>query len=254
MSVHALEQSWLRVRRLAEKYPDEWEGQDLVGEDPLRVFAGEQAPRRVLVVTKAPALRRWERTDWPAGLVVVAAVGMLTRAQAAVLGRLASVTSAPIAFVGDADPMALHTYLCLRVYLGAQRVRFCGICDAVLDSIGDDKVQPESLETLELSAFDQAHLRVVETLVKPERVLGPRVSAVLRTGKKIEIEALSFRTGLIPALFKAALKLSQVGIGGRISGRDRGTGIGRPCRVRKPVKGKRDVVTFVTLSRFGVGH
>jgi len=207
--VRALEQSWLRVRRLAERHPGDWEGQDLVGEAPLRVFVGERAPRRVLVVTKEAVLRRWERPDWPAGLVVVVACGMLTRAQAGVLGGLAGDTSVPIAFVGDADPMGLHTFLCLRGHLGAQRVRFCGICDAVLDIIGDKRAQPESLETLKLSAFDQAHLRVVATLAKLDQVLGPRVSAVLRNGKKIEIEALGFRADLmIPALFKAALKLA----------------------------------------------
>ncbi len=209
MGPRALEQSWLRVRRLAEQHPKDWEGQDLVGDAPLRVFAGARAPRRVLVVTKEAPIVRWDRSDWPAGLVVVVAAGMLTRAQAAILGQLAADTSVPIAFVGDADPMDLHTYLCLRVHLGAQRVRFCGISDAVFDIIGDEQVQPDSLSTREFSAFDQAHMRVVETLVKPERVLGPRVSAVLGNGRKLEIEALSFRADLTPALFKAALKLTR---------------------------------------------
>jgi hypothetical protein len=33
---------------------------------------------------------------------------------------------------------------------------------------------------------------MVEGLAKPERVLGPRVSAVLRNGKTIQIEAVGF--------------------------------------------------------------
>jgi hypothetical protein len=45
-------------------------------------------------------------------------------------------------------------------------------------------------------------------LAKPERVLGPHVSAVLRNGKTIQIEALGFRAGLVPALFRAALKVA----------------------------------------------
>ena len=140
--------------------------------------------------------------------MLVAASGIVTRPQAAILEKLASDKSAPIAFVGDADPMGLHTYASLRGHLGAQRVRFAGICDAVLDTIGDDDVQPDRLNTLEFSAFERAHLRVVEGLAKPERVLGPHVSAVLRNGKTIQIEALSFRAGLAPALFKAALKVA----------------------------------------------
>jgi hypothetical protein len=208
MGTRALEQSWQQVRRLAERYPDDWLGQDLVGDAPLRIFAGAGVPRRVLVVTKQPALIRWPKSDWPSGLVLVAASGIVTRPQAAILEKLASDKSAPIAFVGDADPMGLHTYASLRGHLGAQRVRFAGICDAVLDTIGDDDVQPDRLNTLEFSAFERAHLRVVEGLAKPERVLGPRVSAVLRSGKTIQIEALSFRAGLVPALFEAALKVA----------------------------------------------
>jgi DNA topoisomerase VI subunit A len=206
-----VERSWSRVRQLAERHPDQWEGQDLVGEAPLRVFVGQRAARRVLVVTKEAALRRWNRSDWPVGLLVVVASGMITRAQAAVLAELAIDRSLPIAFVGDADPMSLHTYLSLRAHLGARRVRFGGICDEVLDIIGDEKAQPDSLGTLELSVFDQAHLRVVATMVKPQQVLGPRVAAVLRSGKKIEIEALSFRADLTPALFNAALRLASAG-------------------------------------------
>jgi DNA topoisomerase VI subunit A len=208
MGTRALEQSWLEVRRLAEQHPDDWEGQDLEGDAPLRIFAGSRAPRRVLVVTKEAVLKRWPKSDWPGGLVVVVASGIVTRPQAAVLEKLASDRSVPIAFVGDADPMGLHTYASLRGHLGAQRVRFCGICDAALDAIGDENVQPDRLTTLELSALDHTQLRVVEGLAKPERVLGPRVSAVLRNGKKIEIEALSFRADLTPALFRAALKVA----------------------------------------------
>ena len=70
-------------------------------------------------------------------------------------------------------------------------------------------MQPDRLNTLESSAFERAHLRVVEGLVKPERVLGPRVSAVLRNGRTIQIEALSFRPDIAPALFKAALKVAR---------------------------------------------
>lgn len=210
MTVRAMEQSWLRVRRLAERYPDEWGGEDLVGEDSLQVFAGVRPPRRVLVVTSEAAVKRWERTDWPADLAVVVVAGRLTRAQAAVLGGLAPDTSAPIAFIGNASPMGLHTYLSLRVYLGAQRVRFCGICDAVLDMIGDDKAQPDTLSTWKFSAFDRAHLRIVASLARPEQVLGPRVAAVLGSGRTIPIAAISFRADLIPALFRAALKLARV--------------------------------------------
>lgn len=207
--VQALERSWLRVRRLAERYPDQWGGEDLLGEDPLRVFAGARNPRRVLVATSEAALKRWERSEWPPGLVVVVAAGMLSHAQASVIGGLATKSSVPIAFVGDAGPMGLHTYLSLRGHLGARRVRFCGLCDAVLEMLGRDGPQPENLTTWEFSPFDRAHLRVVASLAKPEQVLGPRVAAIVGSGRTIPVAALSFRAGLIPALFKTALKLAS---------------------------------------------
>jgi hypothetical protein len=208
MGTRTLEQSWQQVRRLAEQHADDWDGQDLVGDAPLQIYAGSGVPRRVLVVTKEAPLKRWPKSDWPSGLVLVVASGIVTRPQAAILEKLASDRSVPIAFVGDADPMGLHTYVSLRGHLGARRVRFTGICDTVLDTIGGDDVQPDRLETLEFSALDRAHLRVVEGLAKPERVLGPHVSAVLRKGRKIEIWALSFRPNIASALFKAALKVA----------------------------------------------
>src|SRR5437870_4285176 len=182
MGTRALEQSWQQVRRLAERHPDDWLGQDLVGDAPLRIFAGAGVPRRVLVVTKEAPLRRWPKSDWPSGLVLVAASGIVTRPQAAILEKLASDKSLPIAFVGDADPMGLHTYVSLRGHLGARRVRFAGICDTVLDTIGGDDMQPDRLSSLKCTAFEREHLRVLEGLVDPAQVLGPRVAAVLRSG------------------------------------------------------------------------
>lgn len=208
MDAQALERSWLRVRRLAERYPDEWGGEDLDGEDPLRVFAGKGAARRVLVVTQEAALRRWERSDWPAGLVVVVAVGLVTRAQAGLIERLAADKSVPIAFLGSASPMCLHTFLSLQVHLGARRIRYSGISDSLFETIGEEDLMPERLRAWDLSAFDKAQLRVVATLAKPERFLGPGVAAVLRSGRAIGIEHLCFRAGLIRTVFRATLKLA----------------------------------------------
>jgi hypothetical protein len=73
----------------------------------LRVFAGAKKPRRVLVTTCEPALLRWPLVDWPSGLVVVVAVGNVSRpqaSQASVLEKLAADKSVPVAFLGDADP------------------------------------------------------------------------------------------------------------------------------------------------------
>ncbi|ACL65872.1 hypothetical protein A2cp1_2534 [Anaeromyxobacter dehalogenans 2CP-1] len=134
---------------------------------------------------------------------------MLTRAHATAIAALAAGGSGPVTFVGDADPMDLHTFLSLRAHLGPERARFYGVSDAVLDAMGDPDVEPERLRARDLSAFDKAHLQVVQALADPEVLLGPRVAAALLNGKGLEIEALSFRAGLVPALFAAALKLAS---------------------------------------------
>lgn len=211
LGTRRLERSWSRVRALAKQYPDQWGGEDLQGEDPLRIYAGVRRPRRVLVVTSEPALKRWGRAEWPPELVVVVAAGMVSKAQASVIAGLAPDVSPPIAFVGNAGPMGLHTYLSLRGYLGARRVRFCGVCDAVLEMLGRGAPEPEALRTWEFSAFDRAHMRVVASLETPERLLGPRVAAVVASGRTIPIAALSVGGGLIPAFFRAALKLAAEG-------------------------------------------
>jgi hypothetical protein len=152
---------------------------------------------------------------------------MLTRAQAAAVAALAG-GPGPIGFVGDADPMDLHTFLSLRVHLGVERVRYCGMSDEVLDIIDGEGVQPEKLMARELSGFDRAHLRVVQALEDPKLLLGPRVSAILLNGKGLEIEALSFRADMMPALFSAALKVASRHSPGRAGVRRRSSR--RPSR------------------------
>jgi hypothetical protein len=207
MTTNSLVNSWIRVRRLAQRYASDFEGHDLTGEMPLRVYAGERSAGRVLVTTNDPVVRRWGRAARPRDLAVVVTAGILTSGQAALIARLSSRNAGPIPFVGDADPMSLHAFISLRAYLGARNVRFCGICDEMLDGLGDERARPDSIESLELSAFDQAHLRILAGLADLDEVLGPRVSAVLAGGRKIELEALSFRADVIPAFLGLALRV-----------------------------------------------
>jgi hypothetical protein len=208
MSLRELERSFTLVQKLAERFPEEWAGEDLTGEAPLRVHVGAGAPRRVLVTNCEPALRRWDRGDWPAGLVVVAPLGLLRRGQVRAISALAPRSTAPVAFVGSASPMSLHLYACLRAHLGPRRVRFCGICDQVLERIGEPRGQPETLHTWEANAFDRRQQRIVERLVDVERTLGPRTAAVVRSGRTISIAAISFRGELIGELYRTALRVA----------------------------------------------
>lgn len=208
VDVRGLARSWGQVRKLVQRHPDAWKWPDLEEQFPLRFVAGAKVPRRVLVTTCEPALRRWPEADWPTGLAVVVAVGNLSRTQASVVDRLAADRSVPIAFLGDADPYCLHTYLSLKVHLGGRRVRYCGISDELLAELHDEAIEPERLRTWGHSEPDRAHLRIVEKCLKPSQTLGPRVAAVLASGRTIGIAHLGFRAGMISALFRAALKLA----------------------------------------------
>jgi hypothetical protein len=96
----------------------------------------------------------------------------------------------------------------LKVHLGARRVRFCGISDEVLEELHDEAVEPERLTTWEHTELERAHLQIVEKWLAPATLLGPRVAAVLASGRTIGIANLSFRARLIPALFGAVLRLA----------------------------------------------
>jgi hypothetical protein len=230
IAARQLEQSWLRVRRLAKRFPDQWGGEDLLGVDPLRIFGGTRSPHRVLVVSSEAALKRWNRSDWPPDLVVVLVAGMVSEAQASIIGAVAAKSPLPIGYIGDASPMGLHTYFSLQHHLSARRIRFCGVCDELLSMLGQGVPPPERLTTWDHSAFDRAHLRVVASLADPEQVLGPLVAAVVRSGRTIPVAALSYRAGLIQAMFEAALTRAARKKGGR----HESGGLARPRSSRGP--------------------
>jgi hypothetical protein len=188
---------------LAQRFPKQWDGEDLDGLDSISVYVPRTRARRIVVVTKEAGLRRWDRSLWPSDLAVVVARGMVTREQARLIGRLDGGRSSPIRFLGDADPMDLHAFVSLRSYLGARRVRYFGISDEFLDALGNGAVPADRL--IVLSRFEKAHLRIIESLVDPARYLGPRMGALLRAGHKLETEGLG--ADLIPAMFEAVLRL-----------------------------------------------
>ncbi len=205
MSVNAIERSWLEVRRLAQRYSNAETRHDLNSGMPLRVYAHGSGVGRVLVTTNDPALRRSALMSSSEDLASVVVSGYVSSGQAAAIARLSSGRFGPIAFVGDADPLSLHIFVSLREYMGPAKIAFCGICDRMLAKLNEARATPAVVESLEQSAFDRAHLRVLRRLTELEDVVGPEVSAVLASGRKIELEALSFRADVIPAFFRLAL-------------------------------------------------
>jgi hypothetical protein len=75
-------------------------------------------------------------------------------------------------------------------------------------ALGPSWGRVRTLSTWEQSELERAHLRIVERWLAPAGTVGPRVAAVLAGGRTIGIAHLSFRAGMISALFRAALRLA----------------------------------------------
>jgi hypothetical protein len=194
--------------------PDEW----------MRTFsftASVATPRTLLYFTKSQPLS-WLVTDWkealPAKVEVIVHWGLVVDHQADRVRREASRCGRRIRFLGDLDPQDLATYLSLA--FGGHRMRprksavpivYAGINDAWLGAAESaTKIQPQSfLDTgsIEMTDAEKRYLRVVEQLAPQlETWVGPRCAALLRSGRKIEMEAVLnpeiFRLGYIALLRK----------------------------------------------------
>lgn len=69
-------------------------------------------------------------------------------------------------------------------------------------------VELRQLRRWEHTALQRAHLRIIERLVQPPKILGPQVASVLDAWQTIRVAYLSIRTGMVPALVRASLRLA----------------------------------------------
>jgi hypothetical protein len=117
--------------------------------------------------------------------------------------RLLGPPQAPVLFVGDMDPVAIAHYLeAERMFSGPEGVRlgYGGMNDAWLEAMGGSN-WPLARLSIRMSAPERRLLRVVESEVPLDDLVGPDCAELLRSGFKVELEA-----GLNPAFHGAAHK------------------------------------------------
>jgi hypothetical protein len=99
---------------------------------------------------------------------------------------------APVAFIGDLDPPALVQFVETQRMAAPQvRVVYAGIDDGWLELVeAASLVRGAQLERLliPLDADERALLPRLERAIDLERLVGPRSAALLRGGRKLEIE------------------------------------------------------------------
>lgn len=115
------------------------------------------------------------------------------------LSAYARQAQAPIAWFGDLDPQAIHSFATLRaggrdeLFASAKkklRIAYCGLDSAWLDPI-DRTERGRTWMTIEMRHVDREYWRLVQRLVPDARALiGRQASELLDSGKKIEVDGL----------------------------------------------------------------
>jgi hypothetical protein len=165
------------------------------------LWCGPSAPQRidimrpprtrlVLVCPKSQPIAWWlESEGLPADLAMFVSRTPSDPRGLSLLESLAG--RAPVAFIGDLDPPALVQFVeTQRMAASRVRVVYAGIDDSWLDRVEACLPGSWRLERLliALDADERALLPKLERAIDLERLVGPRSAALLRGGRKLEIE------------------------------------------------------------------
>lgn len=172
---------------------------------PLHVVPSLAPARRIVYTTKVDWLV--DVLGWPDGapddVALVWRWAPVGRAHAAPLRATVEALAAPLVFVGDLDPLDLATFSTLSRALEGLPVRYAGVGDAWLELCERHLAPGTTLRALsaEMSGPERAAVRRAEAEGLGWRALaGPRGSALLESGVRLELEGASN-----PAFFSARL-------------------------------------------------
>lgn len=163
---------------------------------PLHVVPSLVAPRRVVYTTKVDWLV--DVLGWPDGapadVALVWRFSPVGRAHAAALRAVVESFGAPLVFVGDLDPLDLATFGTLSRALAGLPVRYAGVGDAWVERCERHLAPGTTLRALSvgMSESEKAAVRRAQADGLGWRELvGPRGSALLDAGVKLELEGAS---------------------------------------------------------------
>jgi hypothetical protein len=146
----------------------------------------------------------------PGAIAVFSRPGLVPHSYADIVRRESLALRAPIAFVGDLDPVGLTTYLSLVSggFEGKPRplgaVLYLGIDDAWLELCEDELLESLRLPRLPksnvpvaictvMTPFEREHLAVLDAHVDLLDLVGERCLAVLRAGFTVDLAMASDR-------------------------------------------------------------
>lgn len=187
--------------------------------DGHRLWSGASVPQRidimrpartrlVLLCPKSQPVAWWrESGGLPADLATFVSPTPSDPRGLSLLESLAG--RAPVAFVGDLDPPALVQFVeTQRMAARRVRVAYGGIDDGWLDLVEAGLTRPWRLERvlIALEADERALLPKLERAIDLDRLVGPRSAALLRGGRKLEIEGASNPRFYGPDHFRRLMK------------------------------------------------
>jgi len=179
---------------------DDWQGRD--GGQMLQMHCGE-APGRVRYLTKSTFLTTGEAWEALAGnSSLFTRCGVVSRVHADVVRReVKRMRATELAVIGDLDPLDLTVLLSLAcggvgkglatrsipVLWRGVRDDWRAECDRARRRTGY-----RSEPTIQMTEFEQRHWERLEGLDVPwEQIIGPHSAALLRSGRKLELEGAS---------------------------------------------------------------
>jgi len=144
---------------------------------------------RVLLLTKSSLLRVWLGAQLPtAGTAVVVTHGVPSARQLDLLRNLVKRLGAPVGFIGDLDPLDLMAFQGYEASLGA---KYLGIDDEWIALCRRTALQPVRIAIQMNRRERQQLLQLGRLLPRLEVLVGNQAAALLRSGRKIEIEGVS---------------------------------------------------------------
>jgi hypothetical protein len=91
-------------------------------------------------------------------------------------------------FVGDLDPLDLTIFLALKHLAAEVHVVLCGVNDTWTKQCVAVRRGAHDLPTIAMTAFERAHLDLLEQWTSVEALVGPVAWQMLKSGYKLELE------------------------------------------------------------------
>lgn len=205
-----------RLRTFASKI-DRETNEILTPQDwlPCSVFAATTRPARVLVFPRDALVRRLSAARlWPRDWAAVVRYGVPPAWLAKVIADRCAALGVEPSFVGDLDPLDLHIFHAYRncdPWLGGRKrlpFHFLGVDDRWIQ-LGRRLAKPgygSSPSTSRMDKWEREHMALLAA-VDLESVVGPESMALLRAGRKIEVEGASSEALFGPTILKRILAL-----------------------------------------------